>query len=94
MGRYYEIIPIADKYHTISDAIDKVAATAGIKYSAVMRMLGFSSDMSMFRYLNQNEHPHFNKNAYMAVKLNDICKALDLSLRVIRPPLSLKGKEQ
>lgn len=93
MGRYYEIIPVVTRTTTMFDTIQTVANVSGRSYLDIIHMMGFDTSAGLLAYCNQNTTPHFNKTAFVTRVLNDICRELDLSLRVIRPQMNLR-KEQ
>lgn len=90
--RYYKIIPAASKRHGIFDTITYVANAAGKKNYEITERMGFASVSELITYCNMNRYPYFNKSAFVARRLNAVCKALDMPIRIARSIVDIERR--
>ena len=82
---YFRIIPVASKHHGIFDTITEVAKATGMRYRDIMLKMGFESNADLLAHCNQNPHPYFSKTAFIAGRLNSVCRELHAPVRIVRP---------
>lgn len=91
---YYRIIPVVSKEHGIFDTITEVAMATGKKYHEIMLMMGFTCDSDLLRYCSTQTDPRFNKSAFCARRLNDICRELHAPVRIVRPIVDITERSK
>lgn len=90
---YYEIIPVASRRHGIFDTVTHVADVAGKKNYEITELMGFANISDLIVYCNQNRYPYFNKSAFVARRLNEVCRELNIPIRIVRSIVDIeRGK--
>ena len=98
MTKYYEIMPVRDEYHTIFDTIRYVSESSDTSVGTLLLFMGFRPNETpgglMAELLQiKDKHAYFGIDQYMADKLNEFCRTVNIPLRITRSYLLRRSLE-